>query len=264
MKTKIETALRYITDKLATSSAPVVCWSGGKDSQMLLFLVRQITKELPIAYFQLAEDARKDAWIHEMSNVWDLRLHIMQPCARDLAANGSHVEVLHFFQIGEILLHVGMQSSAVQKSNMICAVKQHLSATSDDKMDADLIFHGHKSSDTDTMYGPVRLKSDSFRWGNTELCYPLRDWTDADIWAASEYLNVPQNYRRYDRTTKQKLPSDAFNNDYYPLCSNCIQPGQTTKTVACPKVGTIDYVADQFPLQQNFAAYQQLFSALYE
>ncbi len=264
MKQKVEAALQYINAKLKAATTPVVCWSSGKDSQVLLYLTRQVQPEIPVVYFQLTDDARKDAFVNELAGMWDLRLITLQPVARDLAANGSHTEVLHFFQLGQVLMHVGMQSSASQKTNPICAIEQHLAPTSNDEIETDLILHGHKSCDRDNMYGPVRLKSDSFQFGRTELCYPLRDWTDEDIWAATDYLNIPQNWRRYDRKTKEKLPSDVWNNDYYPLCTNCLQPGQTGKTVVCPKVGTIDYVADQFPLQQNFAAYQQMFSVLYE
>lgn len=269
LKNKVDTALAFIQEQLAGSNSPALCYSGGHDSQTLLYLVRQVLPEISVAYFDLADDARKNAFVHEMANVWDLRLHVLAPLARDLVANeAGHTEVVHFYRVGDWIFHLGMQGRKEMGNAPICAIEQHLGPVSPEYLAADLIFHGHKSSDSDTMYGAAPLTTDVLgsASGQTRLVYPLKDWTDADVWAVTEYLNIPQNWRRYDKRTKQKLASDVFNADYYNLCTRCVAPGHDGATVACPKLNgePIDFIGNQLPLRQNFAAYHRHFADIYQ
>lgn len=265
IKPKVDDALFFIKEQLAGCKNPALAYSGGKDSTVLLYLVRQIMPEIPVAYFSLHEDARKEAWIHEIAGMWDLRLHILQPIARDMAGLGTHVEIIHFFQLGEFAFHLGLQGGKFL-SNPICAIEKHLAPVSQDHLDAEMVFVGHKSSDIDTLYGPAPL-GQRIAWseaGHTQLAFPLRDWTDADIWEATTWLNIPQNWRRYDRKTHEKLKSEQFNSDVYNLCTRCVTPGQGA-VVQCPKLnGPIDSIANPVLLEQRFQFYKQQFDRLYQ
>lgn len=256
LHSKIEAAVALIRQSLHLAKAPVVLWSGGKDSQVLLWLVRQVLIDVQLVYFRLHEDARKEAFVHEMSA--RLPLQILQPFARDVAASGTHVELLNFFRVGDVAFHVGMQSGR-PGSQVICLVEKFLSPLSHDRAECDVAFIGHKDCDVDNLYGQAILAGDVVRSGNTALVYPLRQWSDDDIWEASETYRIPQNWRRYDRRTKQKLDNDVWNNDYYSLCSNCCAPGLTVDLVDCPRIGKTAYLGDLLPLNENFQLYRDNF-----
>lgn len=265
MRKKIDDALNYVGYQIGFDSDPVVCWSGGKDSQIVLWLVRQVDPRVKVAYFSLNNDSRKLAFINEMANVWDLSLFFLEPVAIDMAGQGEHIEVIYLFRIGDFLFHLGMQGNG-RLTNPICAIEMHNSNPSSDLLDGSLIFHGHKSSDVDTLYGPAPLKSDSAvsPSGRTKIVYPLKDWTDQDVWDATRFLNIPQNWRRYNKETGAKLESDVFNSDAYNLCTNCIQPGKGD-LVECPKVkGVIRSIASEIQpgLHRNFQAYKNAFTNL--
>lgn len=258
-RSKVDRAIQFITEFIGRSERPVVLWSGGKDSQVLLWLARQAKIDIPAVYFQIYPDARKEAFIHEIAGIWKQQVQTLRPIAHDVAANGSNVELLNFFRVGDIVVHVGMQSGNVG-AKPICLIETCTQPTSNDRADCDLAFIGHKDSDVDTLYGHAILSGDTVRSGDTTLAYPLRDWTDEDIWEASEQFSIEQNWRRYDRQTKEKLKSEVFNNDYYALCSKCCAPGLSVESVLCPKIGVhIAYLGDQLPLQERYETYRRSF-----
>lgn len=203
-------------------------------------MIRQLEAECPAVYLVLSEDdSRRNAFIHEMSKVWDLSVVHLPPVIRDVVGKGKHVEVINFYRVGSFYMHLGMQGEKLEDSNgFICAVQQateKLENASDALNDVDIIFHGHKDCDKDTLYGlaPLREHYATSPDGKTMICYPLKDWTDEEIWAVSALLNIPQNKRRYDLQSGEQLKSKVFNSDYYPLCTNCLQPGPSPK-VYCP------------------------------
>ena len=59
---KIEASKGIICDVLSRGKRPVVLWSGGKDSQVLLYLLWRIRPSIPVVYFRGFEDAQKHAF----------------------------------------------------------------------------------------------------------------------------------------------------------------------------------------------------------
>jgi hypothetical protein len=106
----------------------------------------------------------------------------------------------------------------------------------------DLLLIGHKGCDTDIIQGGdvgTRIDWRVLPGCPVEIVFPLRTWSNDDIWNYSRAEGVPQNYRRYmsDGTGKMvESPDYTFNPDYFEACTACMdrRPG-APKHVPCPK-----------------------------
>jgi 3'-phosphoadenosine 5'-phosphosulfate sulfotransferase (PAPS reductase)/FAD synthetase len=92
----------------------------------------------------------------------------------------------------------------------------------------------HKSSDVDPFEGAVPLKTDSVAIGQAEIIFPLRNWTDADVWDYLEENRVPYDKRRYQ--DRAELPDKWNNPDFIHACTRCIDPREKEGQVFCPKL----------------------------
>ena len=102
----------------------------------------------------------------------------------------------------------------------------------------DLIFHGHKDSDVDACHGHVPLRSDSnMPRDAAATSYPLRNWTDADVWNYIEKHDIPIHHDRYEKVeeTWRQKEDKRFNHHYMPACTNCLDP-ENARSVYCPKL----------------------------
>src|SRR4029077_5170244 len=103
----------------------------------------------------------------------------------------------------------------------------------------DLYLHGHRSADVDDYIGPVPLKTQYVpaHDGYPAVAFPLKDWTDAQVWDYIRVHRVPTQADRYDRETGQLRPEHArHSNDYLTACVRCIDPREPAM-VPCPKRG---------------------------
>lgn len=100
-----------------------------------------------------------------------------------------------------------------------------------------LAFLGHKDCDEDQIYGPVPLKNEIlYRDIGPNYCYPLKEWTNDDIWDYTEEMGVPVQTDRYDQKNRCEWPDKTFNSDYFPACIRCLDKRLAGKEVFCPKV----------------------------
>ena len=74
--------------------------------------------------------------------------------------------------------------------------------------------------------------------GTIAAAYPLRHWSDADVFAYIEEHAVPYDRDRYCRHPDgrwESLPYQWRNPDYYPACMRCLDP-DAGEWVHCPKI----------------------------
>jgi 3'-phosphoadenosine 5'-phosphosulfate sulfotransferase (PAPS reductase)/FAD synthetase len=66
--------------------------------------------------------------------------------------------------------------------------------------------------------------------------YPMRHWTDADVWNYLEAEGVPNDETRYEKVNGvwDHKKDKSANADYYPMCLNCVNR-HLEETVYCPK-----------------------------
>lgn len=69
-----------IARTLAKHKRPVVCWSGGKDSTVLLHLVREQVPDIDVIFNDpLVDHPETYSYIEKLANAWNLNLHITKP-----------------------------------------------------------------------------------------------------------------------------------------------------------------------------------------
>jgi hypothetical protein len=99
----------------------------------------------------------------------------------------------------------------------------------------DVLVHGHKSSDVDPLWGPVPIVSDVARLGpGQELVFPLRGWTDPDVWTYLKEHQVPVDPARYDAATHRERADKSVNPDYLAACARCMNAALPA-AVTCPR-----------------------------
>ena len=65
--------------------------------------------------------------------------------------------------------------------------------------------------------------------------FPLRHWTDQDVWDYTELNRVPYDKRRYQN--RAELDDKWLNPDYVHACTACIDPREDAQDRALPEAG---------------------------
>jgi hypothetical protein len=228
---KIAAARALIREALAASSRPLVGWSAGKDSMVLLRLVLDERPDVAVWRGLNFVPHEKHLFGDEMERAWGLNVVEIGPTWRDVVAKGDHVELVEVFEVAPkfaLYLPIEAEPGHIPGPSSLCAIEK-LNAPRGVPVDYDLFFSGHRSEDVDPIYGAIPLASPLVDAGPIRLAYPLHDWTTDEVWEASRLLAIPQNEARYAGRM-------SVNPDYWPLCTHCLG-GQTGPSVICPKIG---------------------------
>lgn len=235
-------ALDLITAEITVSRRPLVAWSGGKDSQVLLALTRIVRKGLPVAHFRPFESPSKHLFADLIIGCQDLNLVQMLPAFRQAIAKGDHIEIVEAYQINQnafIYFPIEAEPDHVPGPGSHCAIQKINEPTTEQALDFDCLFIGHRSDDIDPAHGAIPLKEDVIEAAGVRTVYPLKSWTEADVWEAGRILNVAQNAARY---SEQRMEANA---DYYPLCTECLKAG-AGDSIICPKINEPVYRLGNF------------------
>jgi hypothetical protein len=254
LEEKIKTANRVIDAVLLNFRQPAVMWSGGKDSMVLLFLLRARQVNVPVIFWRQPFFAEKHEFQERIAREWDLRLYDWPPAMVKLTEGNGHLSVLNYYQVGPLpggtcAVPVDVYEPAKWDGKWICGLRDLLHRPAGGfAFPWDCCFHGHKSSDTDPLLGSVPLEQEiAFPASGPALAFPLRDWTDADIWEYTRRYDVPQQWDRYAPGTGEENPDRTANADYYAGCVRCMER-QDEKTVWCPKLkARISNISAQLP-----------------
>ena len=80
LEAKIRYAERLIEAALLLAQRPIVCWSGGKDSTVLLHLVRQFAPNIDVTFNDTGVEFRETReFVNRLADDWSLNLHVTNP-----------------------------------------------------------------------------------------------------------------------------------------------------------------------------------------
>jgi hypothetical protein len=243
---------------------PVVLWSGGKDSTaMLHLLIFKLGVRLPCVQWREPRFRHRYAHSDLLAREWDLTLYDYAP-GRIAIQDGFDIETgeprfdfLKYYQWGHhsaLVLSLGTEHPK-EGEPYLCGLTDVLQRpTGSFNWPWDAAFHGQKSADVDLIKGQVPLAQDVRRVDDspTQL-FPMRHWTDDDIFDYLEAEGVPMDPTRYDRASgkwghKQDKSSNA---DYYPICWNCVNR-HLSAPVWCPKLRSeVNSIAHLAPYEDN-------------
>lgn len=244
---KLADAERIIDEALRESKNPVCCFSAGKDSTVMLHILKfRLGVDLPVLF-------HREPWMHEkylfglaLLAEWVCTAHDYNPSAVDMWAGENWMAWTNHYQIGT---HGGVMVSMALPKNILAPEpgKPYLCG----KVDIfqrplgtfnypwDLAFIGHKNTDEDQIAGKVPLKVDILRNGyGPKVAFPLRQWSDENVWAYLDANKIPVQENRYDRITRTELKSKRMSGDYFHACVACLDR-RNPATVHCPKLNEV-------------------------
>jgi hypothetical protein len=249
----------FIAQQVAEHSRPAILSSFGKDSMVLLHLVRAMGLTLPVIFHRDPWEPWKNKFADDIISGWKLAVYDWLPAATGIKVRKTF-ETVGRWQTGPKSF-ADIPKNIIPPSNrqdFLCGLR--------DIMDRpkggchyhpwDLYLCGHKSSDVDECDGPVPLSVELFH-GPPDVAFPLRDWSDEDVWDYIRRERVPIQEERYNRVTgKLREGHEHFSNDYITACVRCLDP-RMGSMVSCPKLNgaMIPNVSAKFPRFDRIPSY---------
>lgn len=236
---KIDRAKELIAMALRGAARPCVLWSGGKDSTCLLHLARAVRPEIECVFWTLPWERGKLKFARYLEAEWGLTVHDAPPAGIALCRGNGRIDVMETYPLrgrGQVLT-VARGTEPMEAGKVFtCGVEWLERPKAVAGFPFDLALHGHKSVDVDPLSGPVPLQADVVPCpGGTEVVFPLRDWSDADVWNYTWGYDIPYDPQRY-KTNGEALKEKRGNSDYYHACFACCD-ASAGEFVACPKRG---------------------------
>lgn len=255
LKAKLDHSRDLIKRVMMHYAKPAVMCSFGKDSMVLLYLLRSLKLELPVIFHREPFFPEKYEFADGVIRKWGLTVYDYPPLALGLTKANNVLSVLSHYQIGPTGKYVALPmdfyepAEGFSKGNYLCVLQDVLmKPTGTFNYPWDVVFHGHKSSDVDPLYGAVPLHVDiKQNIDAPAAAFPLRHWTDADIWEFSQAMKVPQQKTRYNVVKGGELADKRLNPDYFAGCTRCLDR-EGPASVFCPKLkANVDNLGQQAP-----------------
>jgi 3'-phosphoadenosine 5'-phosphosulfate sulfotransferase (PAPS reductase)/FAD synthetase len=241
LETKIKETEEFLLECFAKFSKPVLMASFGKDSQVLLWLLRSMKRIPPILFYEDPWFPRKYAFAHKVIEAMNLEVYDYPPIRTTmLYGKGIPAFVNEYLLSGNMTMALPKNIVEYQDGDeeYLCGLSFFTRPLGTFVYPWDLVLIGHKSSDEDQIYGKVPLKTRLVtRDSGPAYAFPLKDWTDTDVWDYTEKHDVPVQASRYDQANRKEWKTKYFNSDYWPACIRCVDRRRAGDTVFCPKFG---------------------------
>jgi len=260
LQKKVDEALALLAETLPRHKKPIVMSSFGKDSMVLLYLVKLLGLKLPILFYREPFFPKKYEFANQMIAAEEYTVYDQPPLNVGMAASQQAIEVVSLYgtQGGPVhYVPTGIKDPEVGLPYLCGLTDLYQKPKGEAEFPWDLRIHGHKSSDQDPIFGAVPLKSKVL----PGCVFPIADFTDADVWEFTLQEGIPINRKRYNEAAAWKEFDDiTFNPDYFHACTACLDRRQLEK-VRCPKTEQvipnlgkqIYYVSDDMKRPSYFA-----------
>ena len=237
---KLEISRLMVKDLLGRYSRPCVLWSGGKDSMVLLHLVRMVRPEVEVVCWREPWMPGKQKFANRIIEEWNLTAWDWHPEAISLCKGLGRIDVLNYYSFGAHPMMLARGTERPKEGEPYLCGRETFLARPRGKfaIPFGLAFHGHKNCDADACSGAVPLETDLMDTPGMVACaFPLRYWSDDEVFEYSEIFHVPIDEDRYRKAAGkwEILPYQDRTPDYYPACFKCLDPDEG-EFVFCPKL----------------------------
>lgn len=232
---------RMATDYLA----PAILLSFGKDSVVMLHLARKLGYRWPCISFQDPWWPERYNYAQALSAAWGLEVHTPPAQALMLYEQDGMLQTVTNYGLGTESISLPRDVIRYDErkplGNEICLrddfFRRPLGTMA---FPWDAVAHGQKATDTNPIFGKVgvTVHKKELPEGAPDAIYPLKNWTDDDVWDYIEANGIPVHEARYDvarRTVWQHRCDDI---DYMPACARCVDRSEAAN-VWCPKAQAI-------------------------
>jgi phosphoadenosine phosphosulfate reductase len=253
---KLERTRHCIRRGLQHCPRGLIAWSGGKDSMVLLHLLRSEGAQLPLVFFREPWQPAKYAFHERILRQWNLLAYSWHPTESAFQQRNEEFELQNTYRLNGTTLTCpsGITPPAADLP-WVCGLDM-LQRPKQSELVAtpfDALWIGHKRCDSDPILGGdvgTRIEARPLPHGVTML-FPLRDWSHEEIWAYIETHDVPYDAERYEKVdgTWRERPERRRNADYVHACTRCLdRRPDAPRRVYCPKLEMeIENMADQVP-----------------
>lgn len=247
MNHKLKDSINLIEHLLdsANHERPVVMFSGGKDSVVMLHIIAKVMQlDLPVLFHREPFFHGKYSYAMKMLDDWGLTAHDYPPLGVSLWEGKSIIAYTNHYQVGVIN---GTQTTLDLPKNIIqpeegkpylCGLNDIIKRpTAYFNYPWNLAFIGHKDSDEDQIAGKTHLYANFVenQPAGPDLAFPLRFWLDEDIWNYLDEHGIKVQPDRYDQENRREWTFKDGNGDYFHACIRCINRNGPDK-VFCPKL----------------------------
>jgi len=174
---------------------------------------------------------------------WELEVYNYPPIQTTVQKHNGCLELARKYQVSDTqtaMVPLQMYESDF-KGRWVCGIDALNRPCGTFAFPWDIVLHGHKSCDVDSLYGKIPLTVDvRTNMFGPDTAFPLRHWSDEHLWQYIEENEVPVDLYRYDH------PEDkSANTDWVAGCTRCMDR-DGPKVVVCPKLNVeIPNVSDQ-------------------
>ena len=232
----ISKTISIINTALKRARRPAILWSGGKDSTVLLDIVLNLRPDIEVIHWKLPFLPEKYSHHHCVQEIKNITVHDWAPVSVALTHGNDRIDVCETYSVGDgsIMVMRGTEPFD-EKKPWVCGKEWLNRPKAITHSDFDVLLCGHKSCDEDPITGAIPLEVDMKLVGpNTQMWFPLRDWSDSDV--ASYILDneVCYDKNRYDSKVASKKDKQ-YNSDYVHACFRCVNRLEPN-FVHCPKL----------------------------
>lgn len=183
-------------------------WSGGRDSTLLLAMLRD--QNIPFSIVQLG----REYWTKEQKKFadsvikeWDLQVFTFPSANVSFLGNGDEITAVFEYAVGGKTIPVLRDVIAGKR----CVADLNGLRMFNSPIDFDCYLVGSKKTDTHYAMDKV-IPSQEWKVGCATFVAPLYDWTGAEVLSASLAMDVPL----------PELKEDATDTGDIHLCTNCL------------------------------------------
>lgn len=238
----LDRAREVIRQVIAEHETPIVACSFGKESVLLLSLVREQIPDVPVIWLRENLLRTQREFAERLIVEWGLTVFGFAPTHVYLmpAPDGKLSLISEYGLNGE---HFPVVRDLVAGDR--CLLKFPTASGTATAFPFDSVLIGWKDCDTHPIFGRAPYPPDGTLSCGTRFYAPLRHLSDDQVWQAIRDLDIPYNQAKYDAR------DDLADPDCVVACARCLEG---SGRVFCPDVGRqIDsYEWDRGSLLQAF------------
>lgn len=241
LEEKITAAEKFIADELVKYKNPIVFSSFGKDSMVMLDIIKTTGYKLPILFHREPFHPKKYEFANRIILNNEYTVYDYPPLLTKVAKKGDNIEIINLHQVyGRVnYMPTGLRPRVADK-DYLCGLYDLYDKPTVQNYEFiwDLGLIGHKDTDRDPILPVTGLKTNKHSIGSCSFLFPLKDFTDGDIWNYHRIYGLPINDKRYDANNNYKeFENIDYNPDYFHACTSCMDRDKPAQ-VYCPKLNT--------------------------
>lgn len=218
----LELSRSIVQEVMAQAKRPALLCSFGKESMLLLTLMREIREDFPCLWFRTNQTPEQTAFAKSIIRELNLQVFSYAPAEVYVVPNEDGVTLIHEYSFGRNRFPRLVDIEPGER----CSLKLDPSRTPQMSHVWDFLFAGWKDSDSHRVLGDDPFPDDGYFLGDAQVYAPLRHMSDADVWSVIEELHVPVDRQRYS------FSDETRDDGVLKLCTACYSSGESE--VFCP------------------------------